>query len=324
MPLNELIDTFEHLKNQIATHGDNLKRSETRTRQVLIDPLLRVLGWDVTDPAVVELERGIPKLAGGTSKADYVLLAHPITLAVIEAKSLGRNLDDDATEQVLNYANRQGIDYMILSDGDVWRMHDVFTRGKLEDRMLMEFKISEQPAGTCAVKSLAMWNPNLASAGGPVPGQDPVFVVDDDDPDAEVDDNDGDDPPPPDPPPGIPLDKIKVEKDGSRKGRVNFPDRTTTTFKSWADLYFKIAKHLVDVGVLHSGLEPIGFTTGHRYAVSAHAIHGDGKAFTARRDIGGGLFLETNNSAALTLDYTRQLVKKCGLKPSDFTVQLDS
>ena len=34
--------------------------------------------------------------------------------------------------QVLNYANRDGIDYMIVTDGDTWEMYEVFKRGALE------------------------------------------------------------------------------------------------------------------------------------------------------------------------------------------------
>ena len=50
MMLDDLQGVIEKLRNMIKTHHGYLSGHETRTRQVLIDPLLRELGWDVTDP----------------------------------------------------------------------------------------------------------------------------------------------------------------------------------------------------------------------------------------------------------------------------------
>ena len=68
---------------------------------------------------------------------------HPV--AVIEAKRLGRGLEDGEIMQVLNYANRDGIDYMIVTDGDQWEMYD--KRGTLEERHVNEISVLiSQPA----------------------------------------------------------------------------------------------------------------------------------------------------------------------------------
>ena len=50
MALDELFETFEFLKKRIEEHREYLSQDETRTRQVLIDPLLKELGWDVGGP----------------------------------------------------------------------------------------------------------------------------------------------------------------------------------------------------------------------------------------------------------------------------------
>ena len=107
MALDELFRTFEFLKKRIEEHREYLSQDETRTRQVLIDPLLKELGWDVGDPGVVELERRIVKgQAGGVlKKADYVLSHERSEVAVVEAKRLGRQLDDEVTTQASTYAN---------------------------------------------------------------------------------------------------------------------------------------------------------------------------------------------------------------------------
>ena len=95
MPIADLLELVVKLKGRIESHGPALRQNEALTRYPLIDPLLRALGWDTEDPAVV-----IPEYtAGKGQKADYALLqmpsetttddSHPAKAAVIvEAKSL--------------------------------------------------------------------------------------------------------------------------------------------------------------------------------------------------------------------------------------------
>ena len=45
MPLEDLVATIEKLKGRIEKHRPLLVHSEALTRYVLIDPLLRELGW---------------------------------------------------------------------------------------------------------------------------------------------------------------------------------------------------------------------------------------------------------------------------------------
>ena len=158
MALDDLQGVIERLRDRIKTHRSYLSRHETRTRQVLIDPLLRELGWDVSDPETVQLEYRV-----GQQWADYALMSGTEPVAVIEAKRLGRDLEDDEIMQVLNYANRDGIDYMIVTDGDKWEMYEVFKRGTLEERLLMKFQLSQQPPHKNASQARAMRKPNLTS-----------------------------------------------------------------------------------------------------------------------------------------------------------------
>ena len=160
MALDELQGVIERLQDRIEAHHDYLSRHETRTRQVLIDPLLQELGWDVSDPEDVQLEYRV-----GQQWADYALMYSGQPVAVIEAKRLGRGLEDDEIMQVLNYANRDGIDYMIVTDGDHWEMYEVFKKGTLEERLLMKFQLSQQLPHKNVLQALGMWKPNLVSDG---------------------------------------------------------------------------------------------------------------------------------------------------------------
>ena len=171
MALDELQGVIENLRDMIETHHSYLSRHETRTRQVLIDPLLRELGWEVSDPEAVQLEYRV-----GQQWADYALMSNGKPVALIEAKRLGRDLEDDEIMQVLNYANRDGIDYMIVTDGDRWQMYEVFKPAALEERLLMKFQLSQQLPHKNALQALGMWKPNLVSDGSPSETTESIVV----------------------------------------------------------------------------------------------------------------------------------------------------
>ena len=170
MALDDLKETIEMLRERIQAHRPYLEGYETRTRQALIDPMLRALGWDVEDPNSVELEYGIRR-----KWADYALMVNEKPIAVIEAKALGTPLNDDEKMQALNYANMDGIDYMAVTNGDHWQMFDVFKRGQLDDRILMEFQLMQDEPYACALQALGLWRPNLAS-GKPQEAATPVLI----------------------------------------------------------------------------------------------------------------------------------------------------
>lgn len=170
MALDELTATIETIKQRIEDHRTLLAAKEARTRQVLIDPLLTALGWDVSDPSLVEVEYDVR----GKS-ADYALKVNGKPVAVIEAKRLGRQLIDDDTMQVMNYANTEGIEYMVLTNGDQWNMYSVFERGAIEERVVMELRISDLASHVNALKSLSMWRANLSSGNAPTVAGEPVL-----------------------------------------------------------------------------------------------------------------------------------------------------
>lgn len=172
MALDDLKEVIEKLQSMISVHGDYLSAYETRTRQVLIDPLLQALGWEVSDPGTVQLEYKLREERN--ERADYGLMWANEPIAVIEAKHLGKSLKDNETKQANTYANENGIPYIIVTDGDRWEMYEVFKQAALEERLLMEFRLSEQTSHECVLQALRIWKPNLAS-GSPKPAMEPVI-----------------------------------------------------------------------------------------------------------------------------------------------------
>ena len=102
-----------------------LENNESATRAALIDPILRKLGWDISDPIMVEVEKR-KKNNQNEMVADYILKAQfDQSVICVEAKSLGGNLNAYALKLV-HYVHtfKDSIKYAILTDGLVWQFYD--------------------------------------------------------------------------------------------------------------------------------------------------------------------------------------------------------
>ena len=176
MALDDLKEVIETLQGIINTHHDYLFKKEARTRLVLINPLLQALGWEVSNPAAVQIEYQVKK-----KRADYVLIRErrDVPIAMIEAKPLGKSLPRKVITQAITYAVENNILYIIVANGDRWEMYEVLKPGTLEDKKLMVFQLSEHLSQECALQALRIWKPNLAS-GSPKEAMTPVLDPPDD------------------------------------------------------------------------------------------------------------------------------------------------
>ena len=301
MALNELMESFEFLKTQIDRHERYLKESETRTRQVLIDPLLKELGWDVTDPTRVELEFRIEKhYQLGRNYADYVLKVGERPIAVIEAKKLGSNLLDQATNQVLNYANSKGVPWMLVTDGDSWDMYDVFRPVPLSQKVCMSLCVSTDSAAICALGALRLWRPNLSAVDGPVEAGEPSLVPLPPPPLP---------PPPPPPPPrwhklsrDLPTDKKPT---GARFGNDE------KEVDSWITLHVAVGQLLV----ANSSLSP--------ERIQSSLVSDDQSQYRTPREIAPGMYVEGHGGSKGLVSRSVRLCEAVGIDPASVEVCFD-
>lgn len=272
MALDELQGVIEKLRDMIKTHRDYLSRHETRTRQVLIDPLLQELGWDVSNPEAVQLEYRV-----GQQWADYALMSNGQPVAVIEAKRLGRGLEDDEIMQVLNYANRDGIDYMIVTDGDHWEMYEVFQRGTLEERLLMKFQLSQQLPHKNVLQALGMWKPNLVDEPNK-PQPQPL----------------------PDDPPGqwYSLASERRYPQFTKPIQLKIGADIEKSVTSWKTVVHEIVAWLIDTEKLTDNHFPIEMKD--NIFISHEAVNRDGTPFNAPQQLPKGLILQRGIGVAWT------------------------
>lgn len=175
MDLSKAVTLFEDLKDKIANHGDYIGGNETVTRVLLVDPVLKMLGWDVTNPDLVVME--FAAASQKKERADYLLKSHDSSHAIVEAKKYDQSFrPDNHKTQADGYANYAGVEFFIITDGARWALYKRDVRTRLEDlKPVIEFDIEQDDPVKCALNALGMWRSNLISDGGPTEASQPLF-----------------------------------------------------------------------------------------------------------------------------------------------------
>ncbi len=110
---------------------------EEHTRYAFIDPIIRALGWDTSDPKECHPEycRPYNGRMGNSKRVDYAMFGEAdsgkigkwqaVPNIIIEAKAVGTNLDGEL-EQLEGYARAsprmtQGV--AVLTNGEEWRLY---------------------------------------------------------------------------------------------------------------------------------------------------------------------------------------------------------
>jgi len=152
----------ENVKARAQAFLTELGKSEPLTRYVLIDPVLRALGWDTEDPSQVR-----PEFPTESGNPDYALLWEGKPWIMVEAKALGKSLSV-AREKGFQYCWKAKVPYYVITDGNAWELHDLREMGGKE---IFRVELDQVSAGEAARALLALWRPalpNLEMAPHPV------------------------------------------------------------------------------------------------------------------------------------------------------------
>jgi hypothetical protein len=114
-PISQLREVLESVRASAENYRSQLIGNEAATRAALIDPVLHALGWDISDPARVEVE----KTHSAGLRFDYALLRDGQVAVIIEAKKLGGNLEE-GKPQIFGYALALGIRDVFITNGISW------------------------------------------------------------------------------------------------------------------------------------------------------------------------------------------------------------
>lgn len=320
MPLDDLVSVIETLQQRIRDHGASLRENETRTRMALIDPLLTVLGWDVANPVVAS-----PEYNAGNGRADYALLGgggRPA--ALIEAKHLGDALEPHRM-QMLNYSNASGVEYAGLTDGDRWELYEVFKRGQLQDRRILDVSVSNTPAHELALKLLLLWRRNLAS-GEPVVSNVPILgkatislpgpnlreqQIAQDLLSRSVEDG------------WIALADYNPPPGSSPPTVVRFVDGQEIPISNWKQMPIVVADWLFSRGILTNEKLPI--PSGRRgFAANFIPRHRDDSPMVTHATIADGqVFINVHVSARAAWENSKKLLHHCDINPAQVHLKVE-
>lgn len=316
-----LLTLVEKLRERIDVHGPTLRQNEALTRYVLVDPLLRELGWDTENPALVIPEYKVGKVGKKQKSADYALFSDDKDkpCMIVETKNLGTSLkDEEVLYQGLRYCDRDGIRYLSITNGKEWEIHDNHKPVGRDEKRIIEFDLKDQQAAEVCRKALALWE--LRVSGHIANGQTPVAGLTYNPPDSP-------EPPASTPqptPPGLewrPLSELNQRPHDTPPVEIQFPDSSVVPITKWNSILIEVAKWLEKNNLLTKNDCPIYRTPrSKRYAVSTEDVHSDKKEFTAPARA-GSLSIETHLSGQDAVKDSRTIIKHVGQNPAQFKVR---
>ena len=289
--LDDLMNAITRLQSCISTHSPVLTQNELRTRIALIDPILGALGWDVTDPSQVIIE-----YSTSHGNADYALLRDGRPIAVIEAKKLNEPLKRH-TIQMLTYANAQGIEYALLTNGDTWEMYDVFKPVSLDEKKIVDVNLSSASAHSSALHLLALWNTSL-DFGQSIPAKSPVF------PPEGVSPNDGHE--------WTKLSEFKPNPGTKCPSRIRYWDGAEVELQTWRELLLQTVAITFEQNLLTSKMLPMG--TKKRNYIHTKPVNPDGTSMKAVKQVKNTpLFVSLHFSGVSAIRRVRTLLSTCNI-----------
>ncbi len=325
MPLESLLELVQTLSDRIDQHGSALRQSEALTRYALIDPLLRELGWDTSNPDMV-----IPEYKSGNGRADYALMNDSSPAMMVEAKSLDTPLRDTVLSQGINYCLMEGTSYFSVTDGRIWEIYETHKPVPIDEKRIVRFDIKDSPAQVC-LSALALWQPSVES-GDIAAAQTPVIQptqLQQGIPKIETQ---------PILTPAIqpqsvilvpesgewqPLSEFNPPKRSKPPSEMILPDNSTIQIKNWRMMMAEVTRWLVYNNVLSSSVCPIQLPNAtDRYVVHTTPTHPSGKSFDSSSPI-GHLYIEPpRKGGSPIIRAIQHIIQHVDQDPAEFKVRI--
>jgi hypothetical protein len=128
---------------RFATHAEELQSkysglrlSEADTRSYLVEPVLRLIGYE----GVEHLRREVAVPATKES-LDYELLVSGEPTAIVEAKAIRQRPTDQHAAQCVQYASILGVRWCFITNGVEWLLYDAHAKGPLADKRVAAIRL---------------------------------------------------------------------------------------------------------------------------------------------------------------------------------------
>ena len=279
------------LKAKSKRYGEVLATKELMTRYVLIDPMLKELGWDLTDPDTVTMEEP----TSGNKRVDYKMGR----TMVIEAKNGSTTPNKGMVEK---YLNDFDVQYGIVTNGIQWNVY-------VKERASPEFAFSLNDDPKTIISNVINLHRIIASEGIDEAEQDVSPTETGINLTQEVAPR-GD----------IPLAEIPYPSK-RHPARLYFPDASSIVLNKWIDILAGVAEWLVDKEHLSAIQCPIQYTP-KSTIINTQKKHKNGIPFKSGKRV-CQLYINSNLSQVSVRQYTIKLLNTLGLDSSKFYVRFD-
>lgn len=126
----------------LGTKAADLKAkniNEAQTKEWLIKPFFEALEWDFSNPDEVVPEED----DSSGKKPDYSFKIGGVTKFFLEAKPLSNPLSDEKMiKEKLNYCHNAGVPFLIITNGELYKVYYVELKGVGEEKRLLELNVS--------------------------------------------------------------------------------------------------------------------------------------------------------------------------------------
>src|SRR6185503_4381372 len=120
----------------IVASAKSRDANESDTVIIVTDMLSEVFGYDKYSEITSECSiRG--------TWCDLAIKINGSFEYLIEVKAIGLELKDSYTKQAVDYSANQGTDWVILTNGEVWRVYKVTFAKPIDSELVLEFSISQ-------------------------------------------------------------------------------------------------------------------------------------------------------------------------------------
>lgn len=142
--LSEICDRIQKYRGR--------RLNEENTKAVLIDPVLRALGWNLEDLEEVQREY---KVKRKDRPMDYALFRDREPVLIIEAKALKEDAGDRRwAQQVMGYATVAGVPWVLLTNGAEYRLYNALAPVPVDKKLFRSANVVDQPEQATDLLSL--------------------------------------------------------------------------------------------------------------------------------------------------------------------------
>lgn len=139
----ELLDEIQSLGKRVREYGPNIK-SEEATKNTLIMPFIKMLGYDPFNLNEVVPEYSAPVGEYKDARVDYAIMSEGKPIIIIECKTFGDELNSKKCSQLLTYFNGCDARVAVLTDGNRYLFFsDLEEPNKMDSKPYMELVVEK-------------------------------------------------------------------------------------------------------------------------------------------------------------------------------------